>query len=183
MIDLCPVVKWSGIWIVVLKPDWRRPVYGPKCPVFKWFFKSLDFTIWIPDTHTVQYSDKSSIQVFVFRWLLYFAIQIPTVVCNSDPQCTPQQKNAWQQKNSDQGILLFAAFDCRIDDKVEEFFDGQNVDLLFAEELVHVGQVLAQELQGVGVIVFDRLRYVNDVSLSLVVQQVELALKIFRKKM
>ena len=85
------------------------------------------------------------------------------------------------KKNSDQGILLFAAFDCRIDDKVEEFFDGQNVDLLFAEELVHVGQVLAQELQGVGVIVFDRLRYVNDVSLSLVVQQVELALKICMK--
>ena len=31
------------------------------------------FTIWIPDTHTVWYSDESGIQVFfsVFRWLLY----------------------------------------------------------------------------------------------------------------
>ena len=57
MVDLCVVVKWSGIWMVVWKPDWKKPVYGPKCPVFKWFTNSLDFTIWMPDTHTVQYSD------------------------------------------------------------------------------------------------------------------------------
>ena len=36
MEDLSPVVKWSGIWMVVWKPDWIRPVYDPKCLVFKY---------------------------------------------------------------------------------------------------------------------------------------------------
>ena len=30
----------------------------------QWLAKSLDFTIRIPDTHTVRYSEESSIQVF-----------------------------------------------------------------------------------------------------------------------
>ena len=42
--------------MVVWKPDRIRPVYDPKCPVFKWTAKSCDFTIWIPDTHSVRYS-------------------------------------------------------------------------------------------------------------------------------
>ena len=63
MVDLCPVVKWSGIQMVVWKPDWKKPVYGPKCLVFEWCAKSHDFTIWIADTHTVLYSDESSIRV------------------------------------------------------------------------------------------------------------------------
>ena len=56
MVDLCPVVKWSGIQIVVLKPDLKKPVYFPKCQVFEWSAKSRDFTIWIKVTHSVQYS-------------------------------------------------------------------------------------------------------------------------------
>ena len=43
MVDLCPVVKWSCIQMVVWKQDWKKPVYGPKCPVFKWFAKSRDY--------------------------------------------------------------------------------------------------------------------------------------------
>ena len=34
------------------------------CLVVKWSAKSRDFTIWILDTHTVRYSDESSLQVF-----------------------------------------------------------------------------------------------------------------------
>ena len=55
---------WSGIQMVVWKPDRKKPVIGSKCPVFKWSPKSCDFTIWIPDTHSVRYSDESGIQVF-----------------------------------------------------------------------------------------------------------------------
>ena len=51
-----PVVIWSGIWMVVWNPDWKKPVESPKCLVFEWSYKSPDFTIWIPDTHTVRYS-------------------------------------------------------------------------------------------------------------------------------
>ena len=35
-----------------------------KTGVFEWSAKSRDFTIWIPDNHTIQYSGESSIQVF-----------------------------------------------------------------------------------------------------------------------
>ena len=67
MVDLCPVVKWSGIQMVVWKPDWKRPV-APKCPVIKWSANSRDFTIWILDTH----SDESGIQVFGIQMLAVF---------------------------------------------------------------------------------------------------------------
>ena len=67
MVDFCPVVKWSAIQMVVWKLDWKKSVYGPKCPVFKWSTNSCDFTIWIPDTHTVGYSDESGIQVFYIQ--------------------------------------------------------------------------------------------------------------------
>ena len=53
MVDLCPVVKWFGIQMVVWKPDRKKSVYGPKCLVFEWSAKSRDFTIWILDTRTV----------------------------------------------------------------------------------------------------------------------------------
>ena len=52
-------VSVCQIWMVV----WKRPVYVSKCPVFEWSAKSHDFTIWIPDTHRVWYSDF--IPVFV----------------------------------------------------------------------------------------------------------------------
>ena len=45
MVDLCQVVKWSGIQMVVWKPDWKKTVHGPKFPVFKWSAKSHDFTL------------------------------------------------------------------------------------------------------------------------------------------
>ena len=42
MVGLCLVVKWSSIQMVVWKPGWKNPVYGPKCPVFEWSSKSCD---------------------------------------------------------------------------------------------------------------------------------------------
>ena len=57
--------------MVVWKPEWKKPVNGPKCPVFEWSAKSLYFTIWISDTQIFQYSNKFSIQLF--------SIQIVTV--------------------------------------------------------------------------------------------------------
>ena len=37
-----------------LKTGLKKPVYCPKCPVFKWSARSPDFTIWILD-NTVRY--------------------------------------------------------------------------------------------------------------------------------
>ena len=54
--------------MVVWKPDWKKPGYGPKCSVFDW---SRDFTIWILETHTVWYSDESSIQVFGIQMVIF----------------------------------------------------------------------------------------------------------------
>ena len=61
---------------VVWKPDWKKPVNGPKCPVFKWSAKSCDFTVWKPDTHTVRYSDESGIQVFGIQMVIVHIIVI-----------------------------------------------------------------------------------------------------------
>ena len=47
-----------------LKTGLKKPINGPKWPVFEWSTKSRDFTIWIPDTFTVWYSDESGIQMF-----------------------------------------------------------------------------------------------------------------------
>ena len=49
----CQMVRYSNGG---LKTGLKKPDYGPKCSVFEWSAKSCDFTIWIPDTHTVQYS-------------------------------------------------------------------------------------------------------------------------------
>ena len=54
-----------------LETGLKKPVSGPKCPVFKWSTKSHDFILWILDTPSVRYSDESGIQVSSFRWLLY----------------------------------------------------------------------------------------------------------------
>ena len=43
-----------------------------KKPVFKWSAKSHDFTILIPDTHTVWYLDESGIKVFGIQMLTVF---------------------------------------------------------------------------------------------------------------
>ena len=50
-------VLFGCIQMVVWKPDWKKTVYGPKCPVSKWSTKSHDLTLWMPDSHTVRYSD------------------------------------------------------------------------------------------------------------------------------
>ena len=53
------VFRCQMVWYLNggLKIGLKEPVYGPKCSVFKWSAKSGDFTIWIPDTHTVRYLD------------------------------------------------------------------------------------------------------------------------------
>ena len=46
MVDLCLVVKWSPQYSNGgLKSRLKKPVYGLKCPVFKWYAKSHDFTV------------------------------------------------------------------------------------------------------------------------------------------
>ena len=81
-----------------------------------------------------------------------------------------------------QGFLLcLPFFNGWIDDKVEQLFDGEDVDLPFAEELVDVGQVFAQELEGVRMVMLHGLRDVDDDGLALMVEQVELALKQTRR--
>ena len=35
MVDLCPIVKWSGIQMVGLKTGLKKPVYGQNCLVFQ----------------------------------------------------------------------------------------------------------------------------------------------------
>ena len=58
--------------MVVLKPDWKKLVYGKKCPVFEWLAKSRDFAIWIPDYYTEQYSAESGNQVFRIQMVTVF---------------------------------------------------------------------------------------------------------------
>ena len=64
----CQTVRYSngGLRTRLKKPK------CPKYPVFEWSAKLCDLIIWIPDTHTVGFSDESSIQVF--------GIQMVTVV-------------------------------------------------------------------------------------------------------
>ena len=58
-----------------LKTELKKPVYGLKCPVLKWSAKSHDLTIWIPDTHTVRYSDESGSQLFGIQMVTVIQIQ------------------------------------------------------------------------------------------------------------
>ena len=44
---------------------------------FEWSAKSSDFTIWIPDTHAVRYSDESGIQIFCIQMVTVEYIQDP----------------------------------------------------------------------------------------------------------
>ena len=71
--------------MLVWKPDWKKPVHGPKCQVFEWSAKSSDFTIWISDTHDVWYSDKSGIQMSGIQMsgIQMSGIQMVTVSSNN----------------------------------------------------------------------------------------------------
>ena len=60
-VSVCQTVRYLNCG---LKTRLKKPVNGPKCPVFKWSAKSRDLVISIPDTHTVWYSDESGFQVF-----------------------------------------------------------------------------------------------------------------------
>ena len=64
MVDLCPVVYGPVIKWWSENQTENKPVYGPKCLVFKWSAKSGDFTIWILDTQEVRYLDEFGIKVF-----------------------------------------------------------------------------------------------------------------------
>ena len=61
---------------VYSKPKWKKPVYGPKCPIFKWSAMSPDFTIWIPDTQSIWYSDESGIWVSSIQMVTVIECQI-----------------------------------------------------------------------------------------------------------
>ena len=70
MVDLCPVVKWSGIQMVVQKPDQKYLLYGQKCLVFKWSVWSCDkyhlktgfLKVRFSNESGVRYSDEYCIQ-------------------------------------------------------------------------------------------------------------------------
>ena len=84
---------WNGRFVsrcqmVFWKPDFKKPIYGPKCPVFEWSAKSHDFTIWILETHTVWYSDESGIKVLGIQMVTVQVVQFcDSDVCYSDPHC------------------------------------------------------------------------------------------------
>ena len=47
----------------------KKPIYGPKCLIFKWLRNLCDLTILIPDTHSVRYSDvQYSDGYFMLLW-------------------------------------------------------------------------------------------------------------------
>ena len=46
-----------------LKTGLKKPVYGPKCPAFKWFVKSRDYHLNTKHLYS-PVSDESGIQVF-----------------------------------------------------------------------------------------------------------------------
>ena len=75
MVELRPVVIWSGIQMVVWKPEWKMSVNGPKCPVFKWLAESRDLTFWILSTQSVWYSDESSIWMSSIQMVTVLNIQ------------------------------------------------------------------------------------------------------------
>ena len=55
MVDLCWVVRWCGIQMVVWKLDWKSLFVAQNV----WYLNGPPnhvTIIWIPDTHTVQYS-------------------------------------------------------------------------------------------------------------------------------
>ena len=76
MEDLCPVVKLSGIQMVVWKLEWKSLFMVQN----KWYSNgppSHVTTIWVPDTHIVRYSDESGFQVFGIQMvtiLIFFLI-------------------------------------------------------------------------------------------------------------
>ena len=72
MVGLCPFFQMVRYSNGGLKTGLKKLVTDQKCPVFEWSAKSRDFTIGIPDTHTVWYSDESGIQmVTVFHLFQY----------------------------------------------------------------------------------------------------------------
>ena len=85
MVDFCPIVKWSGIWMVVWKPDWKKPAYGPKISCFKWSAKSYNFTIWIPDT-------VSSIQMVTLIYFLKMSSPVFRKSCRLNCRLRPRPK-------------------------------------------------------------------------------------------
>ena len=119
MVDLCPVVKWSSIWMVVWKPDWKslfmvknvqfsngppshvilsfgHPVFW--CLIFRWLLYSEDLNtdhlntgkIWIPETFKNQIFWGSD-----FKWLVYVLWTRPTL----------QMPDQYKRKQD--GVLLF----------------------------------------------------------------------------
>ena len=83
-----------------LKTGPKRVCLLPLCPLFEWSAKSHDFTIWILDTHTVRYSDDSSIQVFcivvLFRSPLFCCRNGKTFRTSSPPAA--RWRTRWSRK-------------------------------------------------------------------------------------
>ena len=62
MVELCPVVKWSGIQMVETEKNY---VYGPKCPVF-WMARQVTWLYHLNTGHP---------NCPVFRWIWYSGVR------------------------------------------------------------------------------------------------------------
>ena len=83
-----PISLWATKHNLVKLKIWLN---GTKFPVLEWSAKSSEFPIWIPDTHTVKYSDESGIQVFSIQMVNVFhsrakAIDLFTEAIKLNPQ-------------------------------------------------------------------------------------------------
>ena len=89
MVDVRPVVEWSGIQMVVWKTEkacLRYKMSGLEWSAIcqSWYItviqyeqvieESRDFTIWISDTHTIWYSDESGFQMVTVNEIYCFQI-------------------------------------------------------------------------------------------------------------
>ena len=100
----CQMVWYSN---GCLKTGLKKPIYCPKCPVIKWSIKSHDFTIWILNTHTVQFSDESGIQVFGIQ-----LVTVLSIICFR-PYCPSPLQNSlssWAHRLFSMFVLQFLLF-------------------------------------------------------------------------
>ena len=78
MVDLCPVVKWSGIQMGVWKPDWEKALYGPKCLV-QWGSSTEQFRysdgLWSRPFETEFQNGRSKLGRFIYNENLFIYIK------------------------------------------------------------------------------------------------------------
>ena len=85
--------------MVVQKANWKKPVYGPKFLVFEWSAKSHDFTIWIPDAHTIQYSGVRYSDGYCTIFSFDFVSDLGKIVAAKENFFLRKTRNFWPKKS------------------------------------------------------------------------------------